>query len=366
MTRHGHRAKLFANVGYRNGEEVVTRSRTLHVFGIAALSLAVAGSGQSVYARRAPSQPLSAAAIDLVACSAAISPRITRAATFKAEVLLDRLDISPGIIDGKTSENAGKAIAAFQRSRNLPASGKLDRMTWDKLCESTNAPALIAYTITDDDVRGPFVPEIPRDLEGMARLSQLGYRSPAELLAEKFHTSEDLIKLLNRDKPVDRVGTIITVPNVADGRPAGQVLRIEVDKPANAVRAFGRNDEMVAFYPASVGSREKPAPSGTYHIGRVVKDPTYHYDPKFRFKGVRTDRELTVAPGPNNPVGLVWIDLNKPTYGIHGTSHPEEVGKTGSHGCVRLTNWDALDLAKRVRRGTPVAFLDQSQTVPGQ
>jgi len=111
---------------------------------------------------------------------------MTRAATFNAEVLLDRLDISPGIIDGKTGENVGKAIAAFQRSRGLAVSGKLDRTTWGKLCESTNAPALIAYTITDDDVRGPFVPEIPRDLEGMARLSALGYRSAAELLAENF------------------------------------------------------------------------------------------------------------------------------------------------------------------------------------
>jgi len=341
-------------------------SRTLHVLGVAALSLAVASSGGSVHARRAPSQPLSAAAIGQVACSGATQPRMRRAATFKAEVFLDRLDISPGIIDGKPGENAGKAIVAFQRSRGLATSGKLDQATWDKLCESTNAPALIAYTMTDDDVRGPFVPDIPRDLEGMARLSQLGYRSPAELLAEKFHTSEELIKQLNPDKTVDRAGTVITVPNVADGRPDGQVFRIEVDKPAKAVRAFGRNNEVVAFYPASVGSREKPAPSGTYHVGRVVKDPTYHYDPKFQFKGVRTDRELTIAPGPNNPVGLVWIDLNKPTYGIHGTSHPEEVGKTGSHGCVRLTNWDALDLAKRVRKGTPVAFLDETRAVSGQ
>ena len=307
-----------------------------------------------------------AAAIGQVACSGATQPRMRRAATFKAEVFLDRLEISPGIIDGKTGENVGKAIAAFQRSRGLEASGKLDRPTWDKLCESTNAPALIAYTVTDDDVRGPFVSEIPRDLEGMARLSQLGYRSVAELLAEKFHTSEELIKQLNPDKTVDRAGTVITVPNVADGRPDGQVFRIEVDKPAKAVRAFGRNNEVVAFYPASVGSREKPAPSGTYHVGRVVKDPTYHYDPKFQFKGVRTDRELTIAPGPNNPVGLVWIDLNKPTYGIHGTSHPEEIGKTGSHGCVRLTNWDALDLAKRVRKGTPVAFLEKVPVSPYQ
>jgi peptidoglycan hydrolase-like protein with peptidoglycan-binding domain len=149
------------------GEEVMRRSRTLYVLGIAALSLAVAGSGRSVHARHAPSQPLSAAAIGQVACSGAILPRITRAAIFRAEVVLDRLDISPGIIDGKTSENVGKAIAAFQRSRGLAANGKLDRMTWDKLCESTNAPALITYTTTDDDVRGPFVAQIPRDLEGM-------------------------------------------------------------------------------------------------------------------------------------------------------------------------------------------------------
>jgi lipoprotein-anchoring transpeptidase ErfK/SrfK len=338
-------------------------SRPLDVVGVAAFALAAACSGSAVQARHAPSQSFSVAAIDQVACAEASPPRMTRAATFKAEVLLDRLDISPGIIDGKTGENIGKAIAAFQRSRGLTASGKLDRMTWDKLCESAGARALILYTIADGDVRGPFLPDIPRDLEGKARLSALSYRSASELLAEKFHTSEDVIRLLNPGKTVDRAGTVISVPNVADGRPAGQVVRIEVDKAAGAVRAFGRHDEMVAFYPASVGSTEKPAPSGIYHIGRVVREPTYHYDPKFQFKGVRTDKELTIAPGPNNPVGLVWIDLDKPTYGIHGTASPEEIGKTGSHGCVRLTNWDALDLAGRVRKGAPVAFLDQAQAV---
>jgi lipoprotein-anchoring transpeptidase ErfK/SrfK len=341
-------------------------SSVRHLLGVAAFSLAIAGSGGSVHARHASSRPASAPAIGEVACPAATPPRMTRAATFKAEVLLDRLDISPGIIDGKTGDNVGKAIAAFQRSRNLPASGKLDRATWDRLCDSAGPPALVTYTIADADVRGPFMPEIPRDFEGMARLSSLGYRSAAELLAEKFHTSQELIRLLNPGKAVDRAGTVITVPNVAEGRPAGQVSRIEVDKPANAVRAFGRNDELVAFYPASVGSTEKPTPSGTWHVRRVAWDPTYHYDPKFQFKGVKTDKELTIASGPNNPVGLVWIDLTKESYGIHGTSRPENVGKTWSHGCVRLTNWDALDLAKRVRRGTPVAFLDQGQAVSGQ
>jgi lipoprotein-anchoring transpeptidase ErfK/SrfK len=279
----------------------------------------------------------------------------------KAEVLLDRLDLSPGVVDGKTSENARKAIAAFQRSRGLAASGKLDQPAWDKLCETMSAPVLIAYSITDDDVRGPFVHKIPRDFEGMARLHTLGYRSAAQLLAEKFHTSEEMIKLLNRGKPLDAAGTVIIVPNVADGRPDGQVFKIEVDKPAKVVRAFGRNDELIAFYPASIGSSEKPAPNGTYSVRRVVSNPAYHYDPKFQFKGVRTHRKLTIAPGPNNPVGSVWIDLTKPSYGIHGTPRPGEIGKTQSHGCIRLTNWDAADLAKRVRRSTPVAFLDETQ-----
>lgn len=285
---------------------------------------------------------------------------------FRAEVLLDRLDLSPGVVDGKTSKNAEKAIIAFQQSRSLAVSGKLDHATWDKLCESTNAPVLIAYTITDDDVRGPFVHKIPRDFEGMARLHRLGYRSAAQLLAEEFHTSEELIKLLNSGKTLDRAGTVITVPNVSDGRPDGQVSKIEVDKPAKVVRAFGRNGELIAFYPASIGSQEKPAPSGTYSVRRVVKNPTYHYDPSFQFKGVRAKRKLTIAPGPNNPVGLVWIDLTKASYGIHGTPRPEEIGKTQSHGCIRLTNWDALDLAKRVRRGTLVAFLDETPAVSNQ
>lgn len=340
-------------------------SRVLQVYGVAAVALALL-DGRPVHARRAPPQPLSATAVDQAACSDRTSPKMPKAAMFNAEVLLDRLDLSPGVIDGKTSENAGKAIVAFQHSHDLGASGKLDQPTWDKLCESMSAPVLIKYTITGDDVRGPFVRKIPRDFKGMARLHGLGYRSATQLLAEKFHTTEETIKLLNHGKALDSAGTVIIVPNIAGGRPDGQVLKIEVDKPAKVVRAFGRNDELIAFYPASIGSSEKPAPSGTYSVRRVVTNPSYHYDPKFQFKGVRTHRKLTIAPGPNNPVGLVWIDLTKASYGIHGTPHPEEIGKTQSHGCIRLTNWDALDLAKRVRKGTPVAFLGETQAVSGQ
>jgi lipoprotein-anchoring transpeptidase ErfK/SrfK len=341
----------------------VRTGRVLRAFGFVVLALV---DGGPVHARRAPPPKLSADAVDQAACPNTTSPKVPRAAVFKAEVLLDRLDLSPGVIDGKTSENAGKAIFAFQHSRGLAASGKLDQPTWDKLCESMSAPVLISYTITDDDLRGPFVHKIPHDFEGMARLHELGYRSAAQLLAEKFHTSEEIIRLFNRGKKLESAGTVITVPNVVDARPDGQVFKIEVDKPAKVVRALGRNDELIAFYPASIGSSEKPAPSGTYSVRRVVANPTYYYDPKFQFKGVRTHRKLTIAPGPNNPVGLVWIDLTKATYGIHGTPRPEEIGKTQSHGCIRLTNWDAMDLAKRVRKGTPVAFLDEAQAVSGQ
>lgn len=212
MTYFGSPAKLFARRQIVESEAIVRTSRALHVFGVSALALALVNGG-SVHARRAPPQTLSAAAVDQAACSDPTRPKMARAAMFKAEVLLDRLDFSPGVVDGKTSENAVKAIVAFQRSRGLAGSGKLDQATWDKLCESTSTPVLIAYTITDDDVRGPFVHKIPRDFESMARLHGLGYRSAAQHLAEKFHVSEELIKLLNSGKTLDRAGTVITIPN---------------------------------------------------------------------------------------------------------------------------------------------------------
>lgn len=139
---------------------------------------------------------------------------------------------------------------------------------------------------------------------------------------------------------------------------APKVARIEVDKSARAVRAFDKDGQLVAFYPASIGSEEKPAPSGTFKVKGVAHNPSYHYDPKFKFKGVKAQHKFTVKPGPNNPVGAVWIDLTAPSYGIHGTPDPDKIGKTESHGCIRLTNWDALALAKMVHKGTQVDFKD--------
>jgi lipoprotein-anchoring transpeptidase ErfK/SrfK len=211
-------------------------------------------------------------------------------------------------------------------------------------------------------VKGPFTPRIPNKLEDMSTLEHLDYTGPVELLAEKFHATEGLLRQLNRGRTLDRAGSVIVVPNVRGARAEDSVARLEVDKQLKAVRAFAANGTVVAFYPASIGSKEKPAPSGTFRIRMVAERPVYYYDPKFQFKGVKAQHKFSIPPGPNNPVGVVWIDLSKPSYGIHGTPDPTKIGKTQSHGCIRLTNWDALDLARRVRKGVPVAFVDGGQT----
>jgi lipoprotein-anchoring transpeptidase ErfK/SrfK len=145
---------------------------------------------------------------------------------------------------------------------------------------------------------------------------------------------------------------------VKDEKAKEKVHKIAIDKTARALRALDKDGNLVAFYPASVGSQEKPAPSGTHKVERVAESPTYTYNPEYKFKGVDSEKAFTIKPGPNNPVGLVWIDLSIESYGIHGTPEPAKVGKSYSQGCVRLTNWDAKELASMVDRGTPVEFVN--------
>jgi lipoprotein-anchoring transpeptidase ErfK/SrfK len=299
-------------------------------------------------------------------------------ATIKAAIMLDRAGFSPGVIDGRGGENFKKALSAYQAANGLERTGRLDPATWGKLTGAADQPVLTEYAITADDLKGPFIPNQPRRLEDMAELPHLGYAGAGEELAEKFHMSEDLLRQLNPSANLQQEAVRIVVANVTPLAPRGTqttgnagaakdeggkrlAARIEVAKSERAVRVLDRDGGLLAYFPASIGSAEKPAPSGVFKVTRVSYNPIYHYDPKFAFKGVKAQRRFEVQPGPNNPVGLVWIDLSAPSYGIHGTPNPDAISKTQSHGCVRLTNWDAMKLAALVRRGTPVEFVDQTQ-----
>jgi len=322
----------------------------------------------------------------------------------QAQVVLDRLGFSVGVVDGKPGRGLANAVRAFQQSRDLPETGELDEATRRALAEWSQIPATRVVTIPEDWGARTFT-ALPDDAAQQAKLDELGYESFAEKLAERFHTTPEVLAALNPGgrpagaaaggapatptppasaspaataAPAFRPGQQIRVPNIgADridpsrvdntawrdtlralgvGSEQPQAARIVVEEAAGWLHAFDAEDRLVAAFTVTTGSRRDPLPIGDWSVKGVARNPTFVYNPELFWDVDDSEDKQHLPPGPNSPVGVVWIDLSKEHYGIHGTPEPQLIGQTQSHGCVRLTNWDAARLAQMVRSGVKVVF----------
>ncbi len=315
------------------------------------LTCAPAHAAPPTAVTRPAEAPLTAAAANIADGNPNLnSSSLPGSAMLRAQVLLDRAHFSPGEIDGRFGGNTSGAAAAFNLARKLTAGAEVNAATWQALNLDT-APVIVPYTITAEDLAGPFAP-IPKEVVDQAKLPALGYENPAEALGEKFHASPKLLAELNPGMTFDTVGTVIQVPNVA--RPPLEKLAgivILVSKSRGAVEAVDATGVVLARYPATTGSTHDPLPLGDWKINGVAWNPPFFYNPDLFWDAEAGEVATKLAPGPNGPVGEVWIDLSKPHYGIHGTAVPSTIGKGTSHGCIRLTNWDATELAGMVTPG---------------
>ena len=310
----------------------------------------------ATYRRRAPAKHSARRAVEFNADHTndpAPKPRLTPhsagSAVLRAQILLDRAHFSVGEIDGSFGENMLRSVKAYQAAHDLRADGVVTEPVWAALNRDT-APAIGSYTIAGTDEAGPFE-KIPEDMLEKAKLTALGYQSPLEELGERFHASPALLQKLNPGKDFSKAGEQILVPQVERARlneTAAKVIVTDATKSVDAVSAAGK---VLAHYPATMGSKHDPLPVGDWKILRATHDPVFYYNSDLFWNADEAHAKAKIAPGPNNPVGVEWIGLSKEHYGIHGTPEPAEIGKTQSHGCIRLTNWDARELAGLVKPG---------------
>lgn len=287
--------------------------------------------------------------------TAPVGPGAVGAKVVRAQILLGCTRFSPGEIDGRYGDDLGIAIRGYQDAHGLKPTGVVDAETW-KLLDEHTAPLLTRYTITAADVKGPFEP-LPKDVAEQAKLKWMGYESAQEELGEKFHMSPKLLAELNPGKKLDAAGEQITVANVKLP-PARRAVRVVVSKAKRTVTAFGAGDKILAQYPATIGGEHDPLPIGDWKIVSVKHDPWFYWDPVHYWNVDPDKAKEKLPPGPRNPAGLVWMGLSKPHYGIHGSPDPGHVRHGVSYGCIRLTNWDAVDLSHMVVPGTP-AILEE-------
>ena len=329
------------------------------------------GSGGVRAETAAPSDPLH------FADAKAGEANFTEPPVLRAQVILDRLGFSPGVIDGEEGQSYGAALRAFQKAESLDESGTLDQATLEAMRPWRDVPATRLVTIPAAFAKGPFFPNLPAPAAEQAELPALGYKNLMEALAERFHSTPKALVALNSPNTKIGAGKVIRVPNIADVAPlAGAddrgwsatlqklgvaekqpgAAKVVVDKSEGVLRAYDDKGDLIGQFPATMGSSRDPLPIGNWKIQGVSRNPDFHYDPKLFWDVSDDKKEQLLPPGPNGPVGVVWIDLSKPHYGIHGTSAPHTIGRAESHGCVRLTNWDAARLAQMVEPGVEVVF----------
>lgn len=303
----------------------------------------------------------------------AIDPKV-----MQVQVILDRLGFGPGVIDGRTGAALKRAVTGFQTANGIPASGEVDPPTAAALQKYAAIKPVLAVTLSAADLAGPFVGPIPHGEDEQAKLPSLGYQNALEMLGERYHTTPGTLIALNSPDTKLAPGTTIKVPNVinaeraypADAKPdwkatlAGlnvsstqpQADHIVVSKAAKTLSVYDAQNKLVAQFPVTTGSDHDPLPMGSWKIYRADTNPKFHYNPKLFWDAKKDDSPAMLPPGPNGPVGVVWMDLSKEHYGIHGTPEPQNIGRTASHGCVRMTNWDAARVALMIHPDTPAIF----------
>ncbi len=294
----------------------------------------------------------------------------------QAQVQLDRVGFPPGILDGKEGMSFTAALRGFQEANNLPVTGQYDQKTAVALLEGEARPTTWLVRIPAGFARGPYA-NIPKGLNEQAKLPALSYRDLAEQLAERFHTTPQILAALNPasgrqadgiirvpaipNQPVARIegdergwGTTLASLGVSAQQP--QADHIVVDKSEGVLKVYDAQNRLIAQFSATMGSSHDPLPLGSWEIKGVSRNPDFHYNPDLFWDAKAQDEKAVLKPGPNGPVGVVWIDLSKDHYGIHGTPEPQTIGRTESHGCIRLTNWDAARLAQMVKTGVKAVF----------